>query len=254
MGKDVVVEWDQKPVPMIPLYFSQGWLEGVQGGNMFHGMMVGAISGAGGHYIDKKLNTLGKAGEIAASAVLGGTVDELGGGKFANGAITSAFSIMFNDMMHQMQSKRREIHDLVIYGRKAMKNRIAAMKLMVERSRFTGKEVAAAFLEDGNVVIYHDKESTEDSSYFYYNIDNNGKLQYRGVDIKGFVHTHPDFNLNKNASNPLRISIDDISNAISLGQSEINVLFLNGDYFSQGISGNSIYQPNLKYNIYKYKR
>lgn len=234
--------------------FSQGWLEGVQGGNMFHGMMVGAISGAGGHYIDKKLNTLGKAGEIAASAVLGGTVDELGGGKFANGAITSAFSIMFNDMMHQMQSKRREIHDLVIYGRKAMKNRIAAMKLMVERSRFTGKEVAAAFLEDGNVVIYHDKESTEDSSYFYYNIDNNGKLQYRGVDIKGFVHTHPDFNLNKNASNPLRISIDDISNAISLGQSEINVLFLNGDYFSQGISGNSIYQPNLKYNIYKYKR
>lgn len=80
--------------------FSQGWLEGIQGGNMFHGMMVGAISGAGGHYIDKYQNTLGKAGEIAASAVLGGTVDELGGGKFANGAITSAFSIMFNDMMH----------------------------------------------------------------------------------------------------------------------------------------------------------
>ncbi|MBO4719364.1 MAG: VCBS repeat-containing protein [Prevotella sp.] len=80
--------------------FSQGWLEGVQGGNIFHGMMMGAISGAGGHYIDKNLNTLGKAGEIAASAVLGGTVDELGGGKFANGAITSAFSIMFNDMIH----------------------------------------------------------------------------------------------------------------------------------------------------------
>lgn len=135
-----------------------------------------------------------------------------------------------------------------------MKNRIVAMKLMVERSKFTGKEVAAAFLVDGNVVIYHDIESTENSSHFYYNIDNNGKLQYRGVDIKGFVHTHPDFDLYKNASNPLRISIKDISNAISLGQSEINVLFLNGDYFSQGISGNSIYQPNLMYNIYKYKR
>jgi hypothetical protein len=80
--------------------FSQGWLEGVQGGNMFHGMMMGAISGAGGHYIDKYQNTLGKAGEISANAVLGGTIDELGGGKFANGAITSAFSIMFNDMMH----------------------------------------------------------------------------------------------------------------------------------------------------------
>lgn len=80
--------------------FSQGWLEGIQGGNMFHGMMMGAVSGAGGHYIDKYQSTLGTAGEIAASAVLGGTVDEIGGGKFANGAITSAFSIMFNDMMH----------------------------------------------------------------------------------------------------------------------------------------------------------
>ncbi len=80
--------------------FTQGWLEGIQGGNAVHGMMMGAVSGAGGHYIDKYQSTLGKAGEIAASAVLGGTVDELGGGKFANGAITSAFSTMFNDMMH----------------------------------------------------------------------------------------------------------------------------------------------------------
>ncbi len=72
-------------------------------------MMMGAVSGAGGHYIDKNLNTLGKAGKIAANAVLGGTVDELGGGKFANGAITSAFSIMFNDMMHHVLSYREKI-------------------------------------------------------------------------------------------------------------------------------------------------
>lgn len=80
--------------------FSQGWLEGVQGGNMFHGMMMGAISGAGGHYIDKYAQSIGKVGEISANAVLSGTVSEIGGGKFANGAITGAFSIMFNDMMH----------------------------------------------------------------------------------------------------------------------------------------------------------
>ena len=80
--------------------FSQGWLEGIQGGNMFHGMMMGAVSGVGGHYIDKYHDTLGKVGEITTSAVLGGTIDELGGGKFANGAITSAYSVMFNDMMH----------------------------------------------------------------------------------------------------------------------------------------------------------
>ena len=83
--------------------FSQGWLEGVQGGNMFHGMMMGAISGAGGHYIDKYAQSIGKVGEISANAVLSGTVSEIGGGKFANGAITGAFSIMFNDMMHNGQ-------------------------------------------------------------------------------------------------------------------------------------------------------
>ena len=80
--------------------FTQGLLEGIQGGNAIHGMMMGAVSGAGGHFINKYQTTLGRAGEIAASAVLGGTVDEIGGGKFANGAITSAFSTMFNDMMH----------------------------------------------------------------------------------------------------------------------------------------------------------
>ena len=81
--------------------FSQGWLEGVQGGNMFHGFLMGAVSSTGGHYIDKYAESLGKIGEISANAILSGTVDELGGGKFANGAITGAFAIMFNDMMHK---------------------------------------------------------------------------------------------------------------------------------------------------------
>lgn len=80
--------------------FSQGWLEGIQGGNMFHGFMMGAVSGTGGHYIDKYAGSLRKIGEISANAILSGTVDEIGGGKFANGAITGAFSIMFNDMAH----------------------------------------------------------------------------------------------------------------------------------------------------------
>jgi hypothetical protein len=31
---------------------------------------------------------------------LSGTVSELGGGKFANGAVTGAFSMIFNDLMH----------------------------------------------------------------------------------------------------------------------------------------------------------
>ena len=37
---------------------------------------------------------------MVANAVLIGTVSEIGGGKFANGAVTGAFSVLFNDMMH----------------------------------------------------------------------------------------------------------------------------------------------------------
>ena len=79
--------------------FSEGWLEGIQGGNMFHGFMMGATSCSGGTAINSA-KFLGNTGMIAANAVLGGTVSEIGGGKFANGAITAAFSMMFNDLMH----------------------------------------------------------------------------------------------------------------------------------------------------------
>lgn len=86
--------------------FTQGWLEGAQGGNMFHGMLMGVVSGGGGHYIRQNAGTLGRLGQITANAVLSGTIEELGGGKFANGAVTGAFSIMFNDMMHSYTKRR----------------------------------------------------------------------------------------------------------------------------------------------------
>lgn len=67
-------------------------------------MMMGAVSCVGGEGITA-LSSQSKALNITMSAVLGGTVSELGGGKFANGAITSAYSYMFNDMMHELQTK-----------------------------------------------------------------------------------------------------------------------------------------------------
>lgn len=48
----------------------------------------------------KKMAKASDAVKIAASAILGGTVDEIGGGKFANGATTAAFSMIFNEIMH----------------------------------------------------------------------------------------------------------------------------------------------------------
>ena len=80
--------------------FTEGIQEGLQGGNIAHGMMMGAVSSAGGSLITKYESSLKTAGCVTANAVLSGTVSEIGGGKFANGAVTGAFSVLFNDMMH----------------------------------------------------------------------------------------------------------------------------------------------------------
>jgi hypothetical protein len=43
--------------------------------------------------------------KVAMSAVIGGTAEKLGGGKFANGAVTGAYVMMFNHLMHPPQTK-----------------------------------------------------------------------------------------------------------------------------------------------------
>lgn len=80
---------------------TQGTLEAVQGGNVLHGLYMGAVSAlSNGALQSEKMSTASDAVKIAASAILGGTVDEIGGGKFANGATTAAFAMIFNEIMH----------------------------------------------------------------------------------------------------------------------------------------------------------
>jgi hypothetical protein len=45
--------------------------------------------------------------KVALSAALGGTAEALGGGKFANGAVTGAYVMMFNHLMEQGQENKR---------------------------------------------------------------------------------------------------------------------------------------------------
>ncbi|WP_106829121.1 RHS repeat domain-containing protein [Parabacteroides pacaensis] len=80
--------------------FSNGWLEGVKGGNVKHGLMAGAASMLGGDVIHKYGGSQPLAVQAGMNAIVGGTVAELGGGKFANGAITGAFAMLFNHAMH----------------------------------------------------------------------------------------------------------------------------------------------------------
>lgn len=80
--------------------FSEGWLEGIQGGNAFHGFIMGAVSCTSGSGISTYCDSWSPIAQLATISVLSGTISEIGGGKFANGAATGAFLYLFNDMMH----------------------------------------------------------------------------------------------------------------------------------------------------------
>ena len=79
---------------------SDGTMEALQGGHFEHGLYVGMVSAGGNELISGYANHMTDVGTIATSAVLGGVVSEIGGGKFANGAMTSAFQMMYNHMLH----------------------------------------------------------------------------------------------------------------------------------------------------------
>jgi len=74
-----------------------------QGGKYSEGFWSGFASSALGGIIGKA-KTLG--GQTAMAAIVGGTASKLGGGKFANGAVSGAFVHMYNHMAHQMPNKR----------------------------------------------------------------------------------------------------------------------------------------------------
>lgn len=102
--------------------FAHGMVGGVmsvlQGGKFGHGFssagltqaFSGAIDGIGGNKMSSAYYDAGnRATRIIAASVVGGTASEMSGGKFANGAITGAFSRAFNDEAHQsrLESKQR---------------------------------------------------------------------------------------------------------------------------------------------------
>ena len=77
---------------------SQGSISAASGGKFQHGFFSAALTSGVAPDIMKKFNSNGA--KILASSVVGGTASVLGGGKFANGAITGAFVMIFNHMSH----------------------------------------------------------------------------------------------------------------------------------------------------------
>ncbi|MCK9271842.1 MAG: hypothetical protein WC271_16040 [Bacteroidales bacterium] len=81
-----------------------GTMRIAQGGKFEHGFLSGFVSSLGGSAMIKYGANMDIGSKIALSAALGGTAEVLGGGKFANGAVTGAYVMMFNHLMHPPQT------------------------------------------------------------------------------------------------------------------------------------------------------
>lgn len=75
-----------------------GAKEAAEGGDFWRGFISTAATKAASLY---GLDFHNFAANTARAAVVGGTVAEITGGKFANGAVTGAFSYAFNDWLHR---------------------------------------------------------------------------------------------------------------------------------------------------------
>lgn len=75
------------------------------------------MSSFGNGVIDNKVD--GLISKVACAAALGGGVEEIGGGKFANGAITGAYGMLFNEVVHHkpINTQIGEYADAMFPGR-----------------------------------------------------------------------------------------------------------------------------------------
>ncbi len=76
----------------------------VSGGRFETGFVSGALTQAITH--NTRINELQGGARVAANAALGGVNAEIGGGSFANGAMYSAYQVMFNDWLHPPRQAR----------------------------------------------------------------------------------------------------------------------------------------------------
>ncbi len=83
----------------------QGMIRVAQGGKFEQGFLSGAVSSISGSVT--LTGGLSSGMSVVIGGVLGGTAEALGGGKFANGAITGAFVVLFNHLGHPPQNKRK---------------------------------------------------------------------------------------------------------------------------------------------------
>ena len=114
---------------------SEGSMEGIRGGHFEHGFFVGMASAAGGAALNSGMfDRLSAAERVAVNAVLGGIVSEIGGGKFASGAMTAAYVMMFNELKHKTRYVRQ--HKTSLNAVVALDEKVGGQNLKINVSAY----------------------------------------------------------------------------------------------------------------------
>ena len=121
-----------------------------------------------------------------------------------------------------------------------------------------GYELSAAYLENGDVLVFKEKGNTKARSFNSFQKEGNDvmvTINGKMVIATGSVHTHPYAYGNLWPENPLGVSTKDISEVATLFDNTIDILVvrsLNGvdsGVYNVGTNGNGLIFPQLKYSF-----
>jgi len=136
---------------------------------------------------------MSKCAQVALAAVIGGTAEALGGGKFANGAVTGAYVMMLNHLQGEMEMLLKlKKYQPAIYGMKLpdgtiiYKENIAIYFPNLLKEGFSQRDANAMFL--GKIEgVYHITFSIGDYEETPDNIRLTVVHEMYGHGIKGYV-------------------------------------------------------------------
>ena len=106
-----------------------GVMSSIQGGKFGHGFLSAGLTQAASGAISKigngSMSIGARIARVSAASIVGGTVTKVTGGKFANGAVTAAFSRAFNDEL-QHENKEAALRRLRFYAGFAVRGTFTA--------------------------------------------------------------------------------------------------------------------------------
>jgi hypothetical protein len=156
---------------------SKGLFSMAQGGKFEQGFMAGGFSSLSG-FMTSGLDD--EVSKIIAGAVVGGTAEEIGGGKFANGAVTGAFTVMYNHMMHdaflKLSIKNMEEYEQLRNFGKMYNSESQAFRMakIIASSLKIETKVITVINNEGDIRYYHEpfynKDMNTESYCEFYNL------------------------------------------------------------------------------------